>query len=123
MLLVHAGLAYVISAEAPGSVKALFELTLVSTPLVAPFLAVLPATVAWSLRDGHDAPRWFVWASAAAAVVIAVPSFGFADRGVLSPDVGQQLVFNGLTLWLLACGIAWPARRAASPRPAVAALA
>ncbi len=108
-LLVLASLAYVIADEAPESVKALFELTLVTNPVVAPFLAVVPASVAWSLRSAPDVPRWFVAVSAVAAVVIALPTVGYAYSGPLSPDVGQQLVFEGLMLWLLAAGIGWPA--------------
>ena len=107
--LVLAALAYVIAAEAPESVKALFELTLVTQPVVAPFLAVVPATVAWSLRSSADVPRWFVVVSAIAAATIAVPTVGYAHSGPLSPDVGQQILYQGLILWLLAAGIAWPA--------------
>jgi hypothetical protein len=84
-ILVLAALAYVIAAEAPESVKALFELTLVTIPIVAPFLAVVPATVAWSLRSDPDVPRWFVVVSAVAAVAIAVPTVGYAYSGPLSP--------------------------------------
>ncbi len=107
--LLLAALAYVIAAEAPESVKALFELTLVAQPLVAPFLAVVPAMVAWSLRSDPDVPRWFVVVSAVAAVAMAVPTVGYAHSGPLSPDVGQQILYQGLILWLLAAGIAWPA--------------
>ncbi len=108
-VLVLAALAYVIGSEAPGSVKGLFELTLVVSPVVAPFLALVPAAVAWSLRSAPDVPRWFVVVSAVAAVVIAVPTAGYAHSGPLSPDVGQQIVYQGLMLWLLAAGIGWPA--------------
>ena len=108
-ILVLAALAYVIAAEAPESVKALFELTLVTIPMVAPFMAVVPATVAWSLRSDPEVPRWFVVVSAIAAVAIAVPTVGYAYSGPLSPDVGLSIVFQGLILWLLAAGIAWPA--------------
>ena len=116
-ILVLAALAYVIAAEAPESVKALFELTLVTIPIVAPFLAVVPATVAWSLRSHPDVPRWFVVVSAVAALAIAVPTVGYAYSGPLSPDVGLQIVFQGLILWLLAAGIAWPAYGRLRPRP------
>jgi hypothetical protein len=115
-ILVLAALAYVIAAEAPESVKALFELTLVTIPIVAPFLAVVPATVAWSLRSDPDVPRWFVVVSAVAAVAIAVPTVGYAYSGPLSPDVGLQIVVQGLILWLLAAGIAWPAYGRLRPR-------
>ncbi len=106
--LLLAALAYVVAAEAPGSVKALFELTLVAQALVAPFLAVVPAAVAWSLRSSPDVPRWFVGASAVAAVALAVPTVGYAHSGPLSPDVGQQILYQTLMLWLLAAGIGWP---------------
>lgn len=107
--LILASLAYVIAAEAPESVKALFEMTLVTQPVVAPFLAMVPATVAWSLRADPDVPRWFVVVSAMAAVAIALPTVGYAHSGPLSPDVGQQILYQGLMLWLLAAGIGWPA--------------
>lgn len=91
-----------VAAEAPESVEALFELTRVTQPVVAPFLAVVPATVAWSLRSDPDAPRWFVAVSAMAAVAIAVPTVGYAHSGPLSPDVVQQILYQSLILWLLA---------------------
>ena len=46
----------------------------------------------------------------------AVPTVGYAYSGPLSPDVGLQIVFQGLILWLLAAGVAWPAYGRLRPR-------
>jgi len=98
-----------VGAEAPESAKALFELTLVATPVLALPLATLPAVVSYAvLRDGM-APRWFGALSALAAVALAVPAVGFARSGPLSPDVGQQILFATLSIWLVVAGLLWPA--------------
>jgi hypothetical protein len=109
VVLMYAALAYVVGAEAPESAKALFELTLVATPVLALPLATLPAVVSYAvLRDGM-APRWFGALSALAAVALAVPAVGFARSGPLSPDVGQQILFATLSIWLVVAGLLWPA--------------
>ena len=61
------------------------------------------------MRSDPEVPRWFILVSAIAAVAIAVPTVGYTYSGPFSPDVGLQIVFQGLILWLLAAGIGWPA--------------
>jgi hypothetical protein len=109
MVLMYAALAYVVGAEAPESAKALFELSLVATPVLALPLATLPGAAAWAVLRTGVAPRWFGALSTLAAVLLAIPSVGFARSGFLSPDVGQQILFATLSIWLLIAGLLWPA--------------
>jgi hypothetical protein len=109
VVLMYAALAYVVGAEAPESAKALYELTLVATPVLALPLATLPAAVSYAVLRTGVTPRWFGALSAVAAVALAAPSVGFARSGPLSPDVGQQILFATLSIWLLVAGLVWPA--------------
>jgi hypothetical protein len=102
LALPYAALAYVVGAEAPESAKALFELTLVATPIIALPLALLMGSVASATRRDH--PRFAV-ASLACVVVLVVAAASFAQHGVLSPDVQQQVVFQSFIAWLVACAI------------------
>ena len=104
MAVVYAALAYVVGAEAPASAKGLFELTLVGTPVVAAPISLLCATTAWVvLRGTHR--RWFGWLSVALAIVLAVGAMSFATKGLFSPDVQQQVVFESFIAWLITTGI------------------
>jgi hypothetical protein len=76
-------------------------------------MAMLPAAVSYAVLRTGVAPRWFGALSAVAAVALAVPSVGFARSGPLSPDVGQQILFATLSIWLVLAGLVWPAPREA----------
>jgi hypothetical protein len=100
MLLQYATLSYVVASEAPGSAKAMFELTLVTAPIVSVPLLVLIASVAWTEHRDHGVTVRFVMSVIAVLVLIPSP-FSFAAHGPFSPDVQQQVVFNTLILWLI----------------------
>ncbi len=105
MVVVYAVLAYVVGPEAAASAKGLYELTLVTTPVVAAPLAVLYATTACvTLRTARR--RWFGWLSAALAVVLVMSVMSYAARGTFSPDVQQQVVFETLVVWLVTASFA-----------------
>lgn len=105
MAVAYAALAYVVGAEASDSAKGIFEVTLVATPVVAAPSSLLCATTAWvTLRRAGR--RWFGWVSAAVAIVLAVGAMSFATKGMFSPDVQQQVVFEVFIAWLVTAGIA-----------------
>jgi hypothetical protein len=100
MVLPYATLAYVVGAEAPTSAKALFEVTLVTAPIVSVPILVLIAGVAWAEFHRRRVSARFV-VSVVAVVLLAASPFSFAARGPFSPDVQQQVVFNTMILWLV----------------------
>ena len=106
VLLPFAGLAYVIGSDDPGSAKAIFDLTLVSTPIVAVPAAVLLGAVALGGFRWGTSRRWFAALSAVGAAVMAVAACSFAASGPTSPYVQQSVVFEVLVVWLVAEGIA-----------------
>jgi hypothetical protein len=105
MLLPYATLAYVVGSEAPDSAKAMFELTLLTAPIVSVPIVVLVTAVAWAEFRRHRVTVRFV-VSVIAAVLLAAGPFSFAEHGAFSPDVQQQVVFNTLILWLIVSDIA-----------------
>jgi hypothetical protein len=107
MLLQYATLSYVVGSEAPGSAKAMFELTLLTAPIVSVPLLVLIASVAWTERRTHGVTVRFAVSVIAVLVLIASP-FSFASHGLFSPDVQQQIVFNTLILWLIVTDVLRP---------------
>lgn len=102
MLVVYAALSYVIGSDVPDMAKGLFELTLVTAPVVALPVATLMLATAYGVTKTALAPRWFVVLSAVLGVALALAAGGFAARGPFSPDVEQQMVFGFLTIWLIA---------------------
>jgi hypothetical protein len=107
MVLQYATLAYVVGAEAPDSAKAMFELTLLTAPIVSVPLMVLIGSTAWTEHRRHGASARFV--VSVVALVLLVPSpFSFADHGAFSPDVQQQVVFNVLIVWLIVSELTRP---------------
>jgi hypothetical protein len=100
MVLQYATLSYVVGAEAPDSAKAMFELTLLTAPIVSVPILVLIASVAWTELQSHGVTVRFV-VSVIALVVLAATPFSFAEHGAFSPDVQQQVVFDTLVLWLV----------------------
>ena len=83
----------------------MFELTLLTAPIVSVPLLVLIAAVAWTeLRFQGITVRFVV--SLIAIVVLAATPFSFAEHGAFSPDVQQQVVFDTLILWLVVGDIA-----------------
>ena len=100
MVLQYATLSYIVGSEAPASAKAMFELTLLTAPVVGVPLLVLIGSVAWTeLRRQGVTVRFVV--SVIAVVVLLPTPFSFADHGAFSPDVQQQVVFDTLILWLV----------------------
>jgi hypothetical protein len=107
MLLQYATLSYVVGAEAPASAKAMFELTLLTTPIVSVPLLVLILSVAWTEARSRGLSVRLI-ATLVAAIVLAGAPFSFAASGIFSPDVQQQLVFDVLVLWLIVSEVARP---------------
>jgi hypothetical protein len=105
LLLPYAGLAYVVGAESPDQAKAVFSLTLVSTPILAMPLAVAFGAIAWQAHQGSTR-RWFVVVTGIAAVLSAWSSCSWMASGPMSPDVQQQVVFQVLVIWLVCAGVA-----------------
>jgi hypothetical protein len=104
MLLQYATLSYVVGSEAPASAKAMFELTLLTVPIVGvPFL-VLIGSVAWTEYRRHRITVRLV-VSLIAMLALAATPFSYAEHGVFSPDVQQQVLFNTLILWLIVSDI------------------
>ena len=101
MALMYAALGYVVGAEAPDSAKALFELTLVATPLLAVPIAMLVGATGIAVLTRTVGKRWFGILSLVAAAVTAIAAFAWADHGFFSPDVQQQVVFQVFVIWLL----------------------
>jgi hypothetical protein len=106
ILLSYLTLSYVIGAEAPGSAKAIFELTLVATLVISWPLAALVGTVGIGLARCDRSRTWFLVLSTTIATVFAAGTASFAHDGWFSPDVQQQVVFSATATWLLAVGLA-----------------
>jgi hypothetical protein len=104
LLLPLAGLSYVIGAEAPQSAKAVFELTLVATTVIALPLAVALLTIGVGLRRSTVVRPWFAWLNVVLGLVVLPGAGSFAHSGLFSPDVQQQVMFGALTIWLLTLG-------------------
>jgi hypothetical protein len=119
MALMYATLAYVVGPESPGSAKALFELTLVVTPLLAVPIGMLIGAVALAVLRNGVGRRWFGTVSVVAVGLCALAACGYAEHGFFSPDVQQQVVFQLLILWLLASAFGLrPSRIAVNPEGA-----
>ena len=97
LVLPYVALAYVVGAEASDAAKPLFEITLAATPVVALPLALLVASTGLAAFAAH---RRFGVASLVLAALIVVSSASFAASGFFSPDVQQQVVFQGFLVWL-----------------------
>ena len=81
--------------------KPIFELTLAATPVIALPLALLVGSTGFAAFAAH---RRFAVASLVLAGLMMVASASFAARGYFSPDVQQQVVFQGILIWLVAAG-------------------
>jgi hypothetical protein len=101
LVLPYVALAYVVGAEAPDTAKAIFELSLVATPVIALPLALLVGSAGLASFAAH---RRFAVASLVLAALMVVASASFAASGWFSPDVQQQVVFQGFLIWLVAGG-------------------
>jgi hypothetical protein len=92
--LVYATLSYVVGSETPDNAKALFELTLVLTPVVAlPMAAMftaLASTPGLSMRVRS--------VGAVAALVAVVAGVSYAHSGPFSPDVQQSVLFTAFMI-------------------------
>jgi hypothetical protein len=78
----------------------MFELTLLTAPIVSVPLLVLIGSVAWTeFRRRRITGRFVV--SLIALIALVPTPFSFAEHGAFSPDVQQQVVFNTLILWLV----------------------
>ena len=104
VVLINAGLSYVIGDEVPDMAKGLFELTLVATPIVSLALAGFVGGVALGLHRAGMGRRWFVILSTAMAVGHVVGAASFARSGPFSPDVQQQVYLMSFVVWLLVSG-------------------
>lgn len=111
--LIYAAIAFSIGRDDPANAKSLFILTIVSTVLMPPLVALLLGTVA--ICRG-SLPRWFAYVSAVGAVLVVPGAVSFRDTGFFYPDVQQQVVAQVFLLWMLIAAIVvWRAR----PREAV----
>jgi ABC-type transport system involved in multi-copper enzyme maturation permease subunit len=114
LVLPYVALAYVVGAEASGAAKPIFELTLVATPVIALPLALLVGSTGLAAIATH---RRFGLASLALAALMVIASASFAARGYFSPDVQQQVVFQGLLVWLVTVALTRRGEPSALPRP------
>lgn len=105
-LLPYAGLAYVLGQESPEMAKGIFDLTLVTTPILALALSVMVGAAGLAARRSHRFGPWFAWLSLGVAVTMLWSACSFAARGPMSPDVQQSVVFELLVLWIVSAGIA-----------------
>ena len=102
LVLPYVALAYVVGAEASDAAKPIFELTLAATPVLALPLALLVASTGLAQLAAH---RRFGVASLVLAPLLVVSSASFAASGFFSPDVQQQVVFQGFLVWMVAAGV------------------
>ncbi len=102
LVLPYVALAYVVGAEASDAAKPLFEITLAATPVLALPLALLVASAGLAAFAAH---RRFGVASLVLAALMVISSASFAARGFFSPDVQQQVVFQGFLVWLVAASV------------------
>jgi hypothetical protein len=114
MVLPYVALAYVVGAEASDAAKPLFELTLAATPVIALPLALLVGSTGVAAFAAH---RRFAVASLALAALMVVASASFAASGFFSPDVQQQVVFQGFLVWLVMVSFTRTRAPSALPRP------
>ena len=105
-LLPYAGLAYVLGQESPEMAKGIFDLTLVTTPILALALSVMVGATGLAAHRSYRFGPWFAWLSLGVAVTMLWSACSFAARGPMSPDVQQSVVFELLVLWVVAAGIA-----------------
>jgi hypothetical protein len=114
LVLPYVALAYVVGAEATDAAKPLFEITLAATPVLALPLALLVASTGLAAFAAH---RRFGVASLVLAALMVVSSASFAASGFFSPDVQQQVVFQGLLVWLVMVAFTRTGEPTALPRP------
>lgn len=106
-------IAYDVAATSPDAAKAVFVGTILAVPVLGVGVAVLLGGLAWGDRDARLVPRWLVLSCAAGAAASALGLVSFAERGVFSPDVQQQISGNAVLLWPALTGgaITWRATR------------
>jgi hypothetical protein len=103
--LIYTALSYVVAAEAPGQSKALFELSIVATNVLAWPLAIMFATSGLGLR--RSAPRAAIpYIALIAAALVAIAPISIAHSGYFSPDVQQQVVVLSTIVWVATAGFA-----------------
>lgn len=105
--------AYEVAATSPETAKALFVGTILAVPVLGVGVVALLGGLAWGDRDAQLVPRWLVAMSAAGAAAAVLSVVSFAERGLFSPDVQQQISGNAVLLWpaVTGCALAWRARR------------
>jgi hypothetical protein len=106
-------IAYEVAATSPDTAKALFVGTILAVPLLGAGVVALLGGLAWGDWDTQLVPRWLVLLSAGGAAAAVLSLVSFAERGVFSPDVQQQISGNAVLLWPALTGgaLAWRARR------------
>ena len=117
MMLPVAAVSYVVAAEEPEAARGLFLMSLVSASVAAGFLGSMLLVAGVALWVSRATRRWFAVVAAVLGVLVVVGVGGYAFRGFFSPDVQQQVVFAGLTAWLLTVGFALPVDRAPARSP------
>jgi hypothetical protein len=111
--LIHTSLSYVVATEAPEHAKALFELSLVASNVLAWPLAIMFAATGLGLR--RTARRSAIaHVSLLAAALVAMAPISVAHSGYFSPDVQQQVLVLSTIVWVATVGFA--ARRATEPQ-------
>ena len=101
MLVPYAALSYSVAATSPALASSLFQITLVTAPLIAAPLAALMIAVGFAGR-ARTTKTWLSIASIVGGTSLLASASAFAARGLMSPDVQQQIVFGITTLWLAA---------------------
>jgi hypothetical protein len=108
---VYTTLSYAIAATSEDVTKGMFVATILAVPVFGLGVATLLVGAAiGSWQADIMPPRWRA-ATLALAAVAAVAVFSYADRGIFSPDVHQQVVANSLIVWLLATSAVCAATR------------
>jgi hypothetical protein len=110
-------IAYEVADSSPDTAKALFVVTILAVPVLGVGVIAMLGGLAAGDRGAELVPRWLIWLSVAGAAAGMLSLVSFAEEGLFSPDVQQQIVGNLLLLWPLATGAAltWRSRSAGTP--------
>jgi hypothetical protein len=105
-------LVYEPTAPSAETTKTLFVGTILAAPVLGTGVAAVLGGFAWGDRKASVAPRWLMIASVAGAAAGLLSVVSFAQRGLWSPDVQQQISGNVILLWPMLTGaaLAWRSR-------------
>jgi hypothetical protein len=101
----YTSIAYDVAVTSPAQTKAIFEPTILASPLLATATTALIWTTAWAVWRTHRLPRWWSLVCVAVGIVSLTGIMGLADGGYLSPDVQQQVCGNTVLGWVAATSL------------------